>query len=155
VDGRDVGVSPITVSLDPGQHEVLVLAGGYTPWKTVIELEEGNPQSINAVLLSEGFSLWPVALVWGGLSALSMMAASVSALVTMELYDGSLGILPDARTSSYQRVSPSDTAQLSGKRSQVQYAAWVTDGLFGIAIVSSMLSATFFAAEVAVNGLGE
>lgn len=155
VDGRDVGLTPQTIQLDPGEHEIIVLADGFIAWKNKIQVIESHPQTIEAVLVSDGVRLWPLAAAMAGMSAVSAIGGGLAGAVALELYNGSIGILPEAADESFAYAEPTTTAELSRKRANVQTAALITEGLLLFAAVSGGLAAATFAADMIGSNAAE
>src|SRR5690606_7911511 len=50
VDGRDVGVTPVSLGVKPGPHEVVVELEGYDPSRLPVEAERGQTHRVQATL---------------------------------------------------------------------------------------------------------
>ena len=51
LDGRDVGVTPITLSpVTPGSHKLEILLPGYRTWSTTLTVEAGQRRRVTASL---------------------------------------------------------------------------------------------------------
>lgn len=51
IDGRPLGATgPDAHPLSPGRHSVSVTKPGYTPWKTTVDLVDGETQAVHAIL---------------------------------------------------------------------------------------------------------
>ena len=54
VDGVELGVTPQTVSLAAGKHEVVVSLAGHEPWEAQVELEKDKETPVYADLAPKG-----------------------------------------------------------------------------------------------------
>jgi eukaryotic-like serine/threonine-protein kinase len=54
VDGVVLGVTPQTVALAPGKHEVVLSLAGHEPWEAQVELEKDKETPVSATLVAKG-----------------------------------------------------------------------------------------------------
>lgn len=54
VDGVALGITPQTVSLAPGKHEVVLILANYEPWEAQVELEKDKETPVLATLAAQG-----------------------------------------------------------------------------------------------------
>jgi outer membrane biosynthesis protein TonB len=157
IDGRSVGMAPITVPLDPGQHEVKLEAEDYTPWKLSISVEEGAPLSVDAVLEEQGgFPLWPIALErrYGSPMFLGwtqvLFGQGQDSLVT----DLPTLVLFDPVSGPYEAPNK-NTAQLSADTNLILLLGIVTDVFIFMTVVSILAAGALLTTDVVLWALEE
>ncbi|MCP4498717.1 MAG: PEGA domain-containing protein [Deltaproteobacteria bacterium] len=124
VDGQGAGFAPLTIELDPGFHDVRLSLDGYVPWRTQIEVEETAPLEVYAILVEEGLTLWPAALVSASLGAVTLGGAGVLFAYASNAYNGAVPIPAAAggyeNTNTYIGLQPADKAALRERQRAVQ-----------------------------------
>ena len=51
VDGKRVGVTPASLSLAPGKHELVLSLPGYENWEGLVEMEKGAEAPLSVPLI--------------------------------------------------------------------------------------------------------
>jgi hypothetical protein len=134
LDGKEVGTAPMTLKLDPGDHDVRIVKDGFVLWKTTAKVEDATPLSLHADLIATSFPLWPFALSSGVVSLAAAGGATYFALGSLNAYNGFLGDPSD----SYTGAPTPDSASLADKRQATMERAiwadifWGTSAVFGV-----------------------
>jgi hypothetical protein len=152
LDGEKVGLTPVIVSVLPGQHDVLIRADGYTDWRLSLVVEGGTPAAVDARLSSPPLRLWPAAAAMGGVAVLGAGGALTAGLVAINRYDGSYALLtPDEdKAASYYFVSPVDSPALKQKEQTVTQLATAANILWAVGASAGIVAAGLLAADIAL-----
>ncbi len=135
VDGKVVTTAPSArLDLDPGQHEIIVTADGFNDWKSVVDVQDGTPLSLNAQLVQTRIYLWPGAIATGAIALGLATASAIMFDYSRDLYDGSGAIdwkQKDAagkevsydKSNSYLAVFPTNSADLCQRELEISFYA--------------------------------
>lgn len=66
LDGREIGVSPIRepIRIDEGKREIVVSKGGYSTWRTTVDVQAGSFTAVDVKLsATRALHLWPLGVV--------------------------------------------------------------------------------------------
>lgn len=151
VDGQVRGVTPITLKLDPGAHEIRVNAKDFASWRTLAEVQEATPLAVHADLVAERLHLWPAALVVSGVSLAAAAGATATGVWSLELYDGSVTKTPGALQRSYLFGEPVDSLTLAQRRVEVQRWQLASNVLWGAAGVLGLSAVALETADLVLG----
>jgi hypothetical protein len=135
VDGQVVATATnAKLELDPGQHEVIVQAPDYADWKSMVDVQAGQPVIVNATLLGTRTYLWPGAVATGTVAAALGVATFVVFDLAAAQFNGSQ-LLPvwtrkekDTEVAysadnknTYAAVSPTNSADLCLREKDISF----------------------------------
>lgn len=151
IDGKESGMAPTTVRLDPGQHEIRVRKSGYADWRTAITVEDATPLQLDAQLVGERLQLWPVSLTLAGGAVVTGGLGVLSGLAALDAYDGSGGLIPNAKATSYRFIDPTSSEQLSQIEQDIRRLELLTYVLWGASAVLTTSAAITETADIIIG----
>ncbi len=124
VDGKQVAVGQSAqLSLEPGQHEVIVKRSGFADWRSVVDVLEASPLQLTATLVAERIYLWPVAIGTGAAAVVLGGAAALMADYARGEFDGSSIFFNQDKTKNYSSIVPVNSADLCQRETQISFYA--------------------------------
>ena len=142
IDGQPKGETPLSVTLEPGEHTVVVRRSGFREFSQVVQAEAGEQVAIFAELEEVPLISW---VGWGGLG---MVALGSGLAATGLIYEGQAR---DAYDEAQQLEAQRDRARFDQLRDDGEGDTFTARVLYGSGITVAIVGAGLFVADLLID----